>query len=106
MTPAPDCPLIIDSDVQVDLLGVKEGLLGSKVKGQSNPVEEPTALLQAAIGVKPVLTLAGSYLEIILMSMPFFHPAIMYAKWKDWDGKPMAEKPLFYQVWLVSLLVA
>mmetsp|Transcript_74076 Transcript_74076/g.66660 ORF Transcript_74076/g.66660 Transcript_74076/m.66660 type:complete len:419 (+) Transcript_74076:49-1305(+) len=24
------------------------------------------------------------------------HPAIMYSKWKDWNGKPLDEKPLFY----------
>jgi len=24
------------------------------------------------------------------------HPAIMYAKWKNWNGKPLDNKPLFY----------
>lgn len=25
------------------------------------------------------------------------HTSIMYTRWVDWDGKPVAEKPLFYQ---------
>lgn len=25
------------------------------------------------------------------------HPPIMYVKWSHWDGKPLNEKPLFYQ---------
>ncbi len=41
-----------------------------------------------------------NYGHIISMSLSAMnavaHPAIMYAKWNQWDGKPLDEKPLFY----------
>lgn len=28
---------------------------------------------------------------------PMLHPGIMYGQWSQWDGQPLAEKPLFYE---------
>ena len=97
-TPNYPCALRLTC-LQVDLLGVKDDLLGSRVSGRSQPREDPAHVLQALIGDRPLLKEAENYLEIVLMSKSFVHPAIMYSQWQDWDGTPVSHRPLFYQVW-------
>ena len=80
----------------VDILAIKQTLSASLLSGQSRPDYCPLDILQWIMGEKPVLKLAGNYLEISLF-FAMVHPALMYGKWKDWDGEPLEEKPLFYQ---------
>ncbi|XP_041358383.1 opine dehydrogenase-like [Gigantopelta aegis] len=80
----------------VDLLGIKQTLSASFLKQQSRPNYNPLEILQTIMGEKPVLRLADNYLELSLF-FAMVHPALMYGKWKDWDGEPVQEKPLFYQ---------
>eukprot|EP01083_Nonionella_stella_P026213 72130_1 len=50
------------------------------------------------IGPKPVFVDYGHVLNMSLSAISaIVHPSIMYSKWKDYDGKPLDEKPLFYQ---------
>ncbi|KAL8591743.1 hypothetical protein ACOMHN_032285 [Nucella lapillus] len=96
---------------KADLLGTKETLTGSRVRGKNYQPgsEDPAKLLQSLLGPKPELSEASSYLELTMMAMTFAHPPLMYGRWKDWDGKPLKEKPLFYQGvddYGVSLLAA
>ncbi|EGD74063.1 hypothetical protein PTSG_05755 [Salpingoeca rosetta] len=40
----------------------------------------------------------GHFLTITMWcTNAVIHPAITYGIWRDWDGKPVAEQPLFYQ---------
>ena len=86
------------SSPQVEILGAKDTLMGSKITGQSKLKLDPAQTLQSLLGDHPVLTMADNYIEPYLMTKSIVHPPLMYARWKDWDGQPLAEKPLFYQV--------
>lgn len=81
----------------VEVLGAKDSLMGSIIKGQSHLPWDPIHTLQAMLGDHPVLKMANNYIEPYLMTKSIVHPPLMYARWKDWDGQPLAEKPLFYQ---------
>jgi hypothetical protein len=82
----------------VEVLGAKDTLVGSKIDGQSQLCIDPVKTLQTLLGEHPILKMAHNYIEPYLMTKSIVHPPLMYAKWKDWDGQPMKEKPLFYQV--------
>ncbi len=79
------------------ILMVKVNLMGCVIRGKSNPAYDPTEALQKIMGKEPVLTKANNYIEPILATKSIIHPPIMYGTWKDWDGKPLDKKPLFYQ---------
>lgn len=81
----------------VELLATKDALIGSWIKGHSNPKENPHGYVQSLLGDHPVLKLANNYLEIILSTKAIAHPPLMMGTWKDWDGEPVSEPPLFYQ---------
>lgn len=81
---------------KVEVLGTKLSLTGSQIKGQSQIKQDPAKTLQFLLGERPALHAANNYIENCLMAY-IVHPPIIYARWKDWDGKPVAEKPLFYQ---------
>ena len=61
---------------------------------------------QESLYIEKIQKLISSECELInyghIMSMSLSamnavaHPAIMYSKWMDWNGKPLDEKPLFY----------
>jgi NAD/NADP octopine/nopaline dehydrogenase, alpha-helical domain len=56
------------------------------------------AAIQQVLGEPPKLILSGHVLGITLMSLnAYSHPPIMYGRWKDWDGQPVDEQPLFFQ---------
>ncbi|KAK3604495.1 hypothetical protein CHS0354_001175 [Potamilus streckersoni] len=81
----------------VDCLGVKKYLAGSILHGKAVPRKPPLMSLQALLGPAPEIKQVKHFLEILLMSYSFVHPAILFGKWKDWDGKPVNSEPLFYQ---------
>jgi len=81
---------------QVEILGTKGSLSTTFNPGTRDPsAPNAVALLQRLLGPLPVLDLADNYLAVNLFTV--VHPPIMYGQWKDWDGKPVTEKPLFYQ---------
>lgn len=80
----------------VEVLGTKSVLAGSLIRGKAI-TKPPLMTLQMLHGSQPVLRQARHFLEMLIMSYSFVHPCIMYGKWKDWDGKPVPEAPLFYQ---------
>nr|BAE00002.1 alanopine dehydrogenase [Fusitriton oregonensis] len=88
---------ILEFGKLVEILGAKDSLMGSEIKGKSQLKPDPAKTLQAMLGEHPVLKMAHNYLEPYLMTKSIVHPPLMYGRWKDWDGQPMAEKPLFYQ---------
>ena len=50
------------------------------------------------IGDPPKIVDFGHILNMSLSAInAIVHPSIMYGKWKDYDGKPLDQKPLFYQ---------
>jgi hypothetical protein len=57
--------------------------------------------LQGLFGVFPQITKSPNNLGISLRNPgQVIHPGVMYGRWSPeagWDGKPVAEKPLFYQ---------
>eukprot|EP01084_Bolivina_argentea_P291196 500460_1 len=55
-------------------------------------------LLSDIIGELPVLDDYGHIISMTLGALnAIVHPSVLYGKWVDWDGKPVDEKPLFYQ---------
>lgn len=80
---------------RVEIYGTKIYLTGSLIRGKSI-TKPPLMTLQMFHGSQPILRQAKHFLETVIMSYSFVHPAIMYEKWKDWDGKPLSEAPLFY----------
>ena len=81
----------------VEILGIKSHLPGAIHMGHTPPSGDPCAMLQKAIGDTPEMTESGHLLGITLMATNgYLHPSIMYGYWRDWDGKPLAEPPLFY----------
>lgn len=81
---------------KVEVLGTKSVLAASLIKGTAETVD-PLSTLQMLHGAEPVFRLAKHFLEMLIMSYSFVHPAILHGQWKDWDGKAVAEAPLFYQ---------
>ena len=79
--------------------GTKERLVGA-IEGDltRTRLKDPLAAIQSLLGEPPKLILSGHLLGITLMSLnAYSHPPIMYARWKDWDGKPLEQPPLFFQ---------
>ncbi|KAK3091787.1 hypothetical protein FSP39_022617 [Pinctada imbricata] len=85
--------------VSIRIMGTKEMVVASILKGSGCKKDRLSILneIQTVFGESPKIELVSNYLAIPLMSTAFLHPAILYAKWKDWDGKAVTEKPLFYQ---------
>jgi hypothetical protein len=78
----------------VRVLGSK--LLNGLELAGPGPLEATCELLADLIG-QPVLALR-SFLQITLNpGNQLLHPGIMYAKFRDWEGRPLPEPPLFYE---------
>ena len=88
---------ITEFGLKVDVLGTKKFLAGSILRGKAIPRKPPLMSLQVLHGFEPSLQQTKHFLVILFMSYSFVHPAILYGRWKDWDKKPLAEEPLFYQ---------
>jgi len=80
------------------ILGIKETLGGVILEGSKSSLPfDPVSFIQGVLGEKPVLKLTQNYIAVNLMAKSFVHPPIMYCKWKNFNGTPLKEKPLFYQ---------
>src|SRR5215469_157060 len=83
----------------VQVTGTKETLVGAAQGDFSRArVKDPVGTLQSLLGERPRLNVSGHLLGITLRSPNgYSHPPIMYGRWKDWDGTPLAKAPLFYR---------
>ena len=89
---------ILEFGKKVQILGYKETLGSSLIAGHGDyKIKPPRALAQHVLGKLPVLKRTNNYIAVNLMAKSLIHPPLMYGRWKDWDGKPLAEAPLFYQ---------
>ena len=52
--------------------------------------------------VTPVRPLDSFYEVTLSNSNPILHTGRLYTMWKDWDGSPYAENPLFYYGWTIE----
>lgn len=85
--------------------GKKATILGTKgsiLAAVTPPAQTPKAFaaLQGCLGVFPNVTESPTNLGISLRNPgAVIHPGVMYGRWcpEKWDGKPVKEKPLFYQ---------
>ena len=85
--------------------GKRATILGTKgqILAAVTPESESTraiATLQGLLGVYPAIEKSPNNLGISLRNPgQVIHPGVMYGRWcaEKWDGKPLAEKPLFYQ---------
>merc|ERR1719230_588518 len=80
------------------VLGTKNSILAAVTP----PSAKVKALgtLQGLLGVFPLIKESPNNLGISLRNPGMIvHPGVMYGRWgpESWDGKPKAEKPLFYQ---------
>ena len=57
-------------------------------------------VLQCAVGENPLLVVASGFLGVSMMNInALWHPALMYHRWKNWDGREtFTEPPLLYEV--------
>lgn len=82
---------------EVQVLGPKDTLACAIIMRGCKPLFPVLPTIQYVIGKEPKLTMAANYLSINLLADAVVHPPMMYGTWKDWNGEPMTEKPLFYQ---------
>lgn len=88
---------INDFGLRATILGTKSSLACSIINPTNKPTNEILSSIQGLIGDSPTLYLLSSYMALNLMAKSYVHPPIMFARWKDYDGVPLKEKPLFYQ---------
>nr|BAF94330.1 tauropine dehydrogenase [Cellana grata] len=81
----------------ITVLSTKDFLNCVVIKGESKIEGDPLKPIQYLLGPHPVATKLHNFLEPTLSTKSIMHPPIMYGAWKDWDGNPLSEKPLFYQ---------
>jgi len=90
---------IVEFGRSAKIHGTKDKLVGA-LQGNlaSARLKDPLACMQRLLGEPPTLVISGHLLGITLRSPnAYSHPPIMYGRWKDWDGKALAQPPLFYQ---------
>ena len=87
-----------DFGKHVILIGFKDVLGMSILQGKNCTLPFPIVeTIQEIFGKKPKINLVQNYIAINLMAKSIIHPPVMYGTWGTWDGKPVKEKPLFYQ---------
>jgi len=83
--------------------GSKVEVLGTKkqVDFVASPAHDATRardMIQELIGPEPRLDLVDNFLAVTLMNInSVWHPCISYGAYKDWDGRPFAAPPPFYE---------
>lgn len=88
---------ILDFAKKVQILGFKDVLGVSLIPGKGQYKLPPLEFAQRIMGQKPQLKPTQNYLAVNLMAKSIIHPPVLYGKWRNWDGKPVSEAPLFYQ---------
>ncbi|XP_045205344.2 opine dehydrogenase-like [Mercenaria mercenaria] len=86
---------------EVDVVGTKEEVrytLVEKLRQDKKTLKmDPASIIQTILGQKPKLYREKNILKYTFLCIPTIHPPIMYARWRNWDGKPLNASPLFYQ---------
>jgi hypothetical protein len=78
-------------------LGTKKEIDVGISDGMNNSAGTVLDLLQQLIGPLPMLKPACNFLAVTLMNInSVWHPTISYAFYRNWNGKPFDEPPLFY----------
>jgi len=80
------------------ILGTKGNILAAVTPESES--DRAISTLQGLLGVFPRVLKSPNNLGISLRNPgQVIHPGVMYGRWcaEKWDGKPLAEKPLFYQ---------
>ncbi|XP_060607985.1 opine dehydrogenase-like [Ruditapes philippinarum] len=92
---------IVKYGQEVEVLGTKEEIYASQIEQikskDTDSNSSPMGQVQTILGPKPVLKREMNIIKYTFLYRPTVHPPIMYAKWKNWDGKPLETAPLFYQ---------
>lgn len=87
---------VVEYGKEANLLGYKDELLvATENIGDIASFCEQLSMLF----MTPVRTLDSFYEVTLSNSNPILHTGRLYTMWKDWDGKPYAENPLFYYGW-------
>ena len=84
---------------EVRITGIKRELVGA-IEGDpdTSRLTDPLGFLQRLLGHQPRIEIAGHMLAITLIALnAYSHPPIMYGRWHDWDGSPLAEPAHFYR---------
>jgi len=80
------------------VLGMKECIGAAILPPKGKSKTEVMLKLQGLLGVEPMIVECPNVMSISLGNPgQVIHPGVTYGKWKDWNGKPLAKKPLFYQ---------
>jgi hypothetical protein len=87
---------IIEFGTHVEALSAMRVLVGSIVRGKGICRRPPLMCLQMIHGSRPLFRPSRHFLDVTLMPNTFLRPAIIFGEWSKWDGKPVAEAPLFY----------
>lgn len=88
---------IVEYGCKVEVSRISRMLNGSILRGKAIPRKPALMSLQMIVGNEPMLKQVKHFVELMFASYSFMHPAIMYGKWKDWDGKALDSEPLFYE---------
>ncbi|XP_052774594.1 opine dehydrogenase-like [Mya arenaria] len=88
---------ILEFGRRVQVLGFKDVLGASVIPGKGKYKVSPLEFAQRIMGAKPVLKATQNYIAVNLMAKSIVHPPVLYGKWRNWDGNPLPEPPLFYQ---------
>lgn len=88
---------IIEYGKSVEVLGTKKEIDVVITDGKNASAQTVLALLQKLVGRLPEMKPACNFLAVTLMNInSVWHPTISYSFYRNWDGKPMDEPPLFY----------
>mmetsp|Transcript_9661 Transcript_9661/g.20385 ORF Transcript_9661/g.20385 Transcript_9661/m.20385 type:complete len:429 (+) Transcript_9661:55-1341(+) len=80
---------------EVHILGTKQELPFS---AHPNVPPVPLEELLTALHIGTRFKLGHAFLETTLWpANPIIHPGMMYGQWKDWDGEPVKDAPMFYR---------
>ncbi len=83
----------------VTVTATKDVLVGAMQQRDpiGSRIPDPLPVLQHLLGPRPRLVITGHPLGITLRAPnASVHPPVMYSRWRDWDGVPLAEAPRFY----------
>jgi len=81
----------------VTVLGTKDSVGAAIVPPEGKTVADVLLKVQGILGAESLIEEYPNVMSISLANPgQVMHPGIMYSKWKDWDGKPLPKRPLFY----------
>jgi len=78
---------ILEFGSKLEITKTFKELSGSMLRGRAIPRKPAAMTIQSIIGFDPILAHAQHPIELLFTSYSFLYPAIVYGKWKAWDGK-------------------